>query len=208
MARVELFFDCSSPGTYLAFHRLLQLNQRMPFDIEWRPVFIGGIFKAANPGVFETRANYPAVKAAYATKDFEDWERLTGLRIVWPQPYHPVNSIKAMRGCVAAARQGKIVEVARATFEAYWAKGLDISDDAVLEGICGVAGISREDYSQGIARHDVKEELRANGEELIARGGFGVPTLFVNGDDMYWGNDRMELVEAAIARSNAADAAR
>ncbi|MET0983861.1 MAG: 2-hydroxychromene-2-carboxylate isomerase [Steroidobacteraceae bacterium] len=204
MTCVDFYFDCSSPGTYLAFHRLQLLQRELRFEIAWRPIFIGGIFKAVNPGVFETRATMPDVKAAYFTKDFADWARFTGIKIHWPQPFHPVNSIKAMRGCVVAARHGQLVEVARATFEAFWHDGRDISDDAVLADVCAAAGFDRETYFREIALPAAREELRRNGDELIARGGFGTPTLFVNGDDMYWGNDRLELVRAAIARANAA----
>jgi 2-hydroxychromene-2-carboxylate isomerase len=203
MTRVDFYFDCSSPGTYLAFHRLGLLQRELSFEIAWRPIFIGGIFKAANPGVFQGRANMPEVKAKYFTKDFADWARFTGLTICWPQPFHPVNSIKAMRGCVTAARHGKLLEVATATFEAYWRDGLDISDDGVLAKVCDATGFARERYFREIETPDVREELRRNGDELIARGGFGTPTLFVNGDDMHWGNDRLELVRFAIERANA-----
>jgi len=202
MTFVDYFFDCSSPATYLAFHRLGEIQTELDFSINWYPVFIGGIFKAVNPGVFETRATMTKVKDAYYAKDFRDWEKFTGVRIHWPQPYHPVNSIKAMRAVVAAGRHGKLVEMARALFEAYWHKGLNISDDQVVRDACEVAGFDPELCFRESATDEVRDELRRNGEELIARGGFGTPTMYVNGDDMYWGNDRMELVKAAIARAN------
>ena len=109
-----------------------------------RPIFIGGVFKAVNPGVFTQRATMPKVKEDYFVKDYRDWERFTGVRIVWPQPFHPVNSVKAMRGVTAAGRQGKSRDVAKATFEAYFRDGLDISQDAVLQGVCDAAGFDAE----------------------------------------------------------------
>lgn len=200
MTSVDCFFDCSSPGTYLGFHRLIELQKELDFTINWYPIFIGGVFKTVNPGVFDTRATMPQIKADYYAKDFRDWEKLTGLKIVWPQPYHPINSVKAMRGVVVGGHHGKLVEVARATFEAYWRDGLNISDDAVLRDVCLNAGLNPELCFLERDTDRVKDELRRNGEELMARGGFGVPTMFVNGMDMYWGNDRMELVRAAIIR--------
>ena len=202
MTSVDYFFDCSSPATYLAFHRLRELRKDLDFSINYYPIFIGGIFKAVNPGVFDTRATMPKVKEAYFIKDFRDWAAFTGVKIHWPQPYHPVNSVKAMRGVVAAGRHGKLEDMARATFEAYWHEGLDISDDQVLRDICIAAGFDPQLCFRERDLDEVKDQLRRNGEELMARGGFGSPTLYVNGDDMYFGNDRMELVRFAIEWAN------
>jgi len=201
MTTVDYFFDCSSPATYLAFHRLRELQSELDFTLNYFPIFIGGVFKAVNPGVFEIRATMLKVKEEYFIKDFRDWEKVTGLRIHWPQPYHPVNSIKAMRGVVAAGRHGKLAEMAKATFEAYWRDGRDISDDGVLREACLETGLNPEIIFRERDQEGIKDELRHNGEQLIARGGFGSPTMFVNGDDMYWGNDRIELVRAAIERA-------
>lgn len=202
MTTVDYYFDCSSPATYLAFHRLLEFQKEQEFNINYYPVFIGGIFKTVNPGVFDARATMPDVKEEYFTKDFKDWERFVGVKIRWPQPYHPVNSINAMRGVVVGIHHDKSVEMARAVFEAYWHDGADISDDNVLKDVCIKVGLDSEQFFQEMKTDKVKDELRRNGDELMARGGFGTPTMFVNGDDMYWGNDRFELVRAAIIRAN------
>ena len=98
-------------------------------------------------------------------------------------------------------RQGKLVPFARATFEAYWGRDEDISKDDVLTKICAEVGVDPAKFFAGIARDDIKDRLRANTDELIGRGGFGSPTIFVNGDDMYFGNDRAPLIRAALERS-------
>lgn len=201
MTEVEVFFDCTSTGSYVAFERLCRLRKDLDFTIRWRPIFIGGVFKAANPGVFTQRANMPAVKDAYFIKDFEDWGRYTGLTITWPHDFHPLNSIKCMRGVVGAQRHGDALAIIRATFEACWRDGLNVNDDDVLADVCAAADYDPDIYFEDLADESVKAELRANGEELIARGGFGSPTFFVGGTDMYWGNDRMELVRFAIERA-------
>jgi 2-hydroxychromene-2-carboxylate isomerase len=198
--KVELFFDCSSPGTYLCFHRLGELRKELDFDIGWRPIFIGGVFKKVNPGVFEIRATMPPVKDRYFRKNYADWARYTGLRLKFPPTAHPVNSIKAMRGVVVAGRHGKLAQVARATFDAFFGDDLDISHDDVLATVCARAGFDRDIYFQGIADESVKDELRQTTDELIERNGFGSPTMFVNGSDIYFGNDQMELVRAALLR--------
>jgi 2-hydroxychromene-2-carboxylate isomerase len=197
MARLELFFDCGSPWTYLAFHAIEALAAESDIDLERRPILVGGVFNAVNPSVYEQRANATPAKWKYHAKDLQDWARLYGLSIQWPEVF-PVNSVNAMRGCLAADEQGKLGDYARALFEAYWGEGLDISQPGVLAEVAKRAGLEPEAMAARIAAADVKERLRANTDELIERGGFGSPTIFVNGDDMYFGNDRLPLVRMAL----------
>ena len=89
---------------------------------------------------------------------------------------------------------------ATAVFEAYWSRDEDISKDEVLAAVCRQCGIDAPAFFAGIAQDDIKAQLKANTDELIRRGGFGSPTIYVNGDDMYFGNDRLELVRAALLR--------
>jgi 2-hydroxychromene-2-carboxylate isomerase len=89
---------------------------------------------------------------------------------------------------------------ARAVFESYWGDLQDISQDDVLAKIVDRVGLPKDEYFAAIARPEYKDKLRANTDELIARGGFGSPTMFVDGGDMYFGNDRLELVRAALLR--------
>jgi 2-hydroxychromene-2-carboxylate isomerase len=96
------------------------------------------------------------------------------------------------------------VPFARAVFEAYWGRDEDISQDEVLEGICRKVGVDAAWLFAEIARPEVKDALRANAEELMRRGGFGSPTIFVNGEDMYFGNDRLPLVREAVLRARGA----
>jgi 2-hydroxychromene-2-carboxylate isomerase len=142
-------------------------------------------------------------KARYYGKDLGDWVRRSGLRIGTPRPF-PVNSVKAMRGAHVALDAGRIAPYARAVFEAYWGDLRDISQDAVLADVVARVGLEREAFFAAIASPAVKERLRATTDELVARGGFGSPTMFVDGDDMYFGNDRLVLVrEALLARRTA-----
>jgi 2-hydroxychromene-2-carboxylate isomerase len=198
MAReLEFFFDVSSPWTYLAFHNVQPLAAGLGAAIRWRPFLVGGVFNAVNPSVYASREKPVPAKAAYLKKDLADWARLSRLTIRFPPSVFPVNSVKAMRGCIALEAGGRLVDFARAAFEAYWGEDADISQDAVLEHLCRQVGTDPAAFMAGIAREDVKAKLRANTDELIRRGGFGSPTLFV-GDDMYFGNDRLELVRNAL----------
>ena len=204
---IEFFFDCSSPWTYLAFHNIQPMAAELGVDIAWRPILVGGVFNTVNPSVYASRDNPVPAKAAYMRKDLDDWARAAGLAIVFPPQVFPVNSVKAMRGCLLLEPAGKLVAFARAAFEAYWGEDEDISQDDVLARICARAGVDPAYLLAGLNEPAVKDRLRANTEELIRRGGFGSPTIFVDRSDMYFGNDRLPLVRAALERPRAKPAA-
>ena len=140
-------------------------------------------------------------KASYLKKDLADWARSTGLAIKILPTVFPVNSVKAMRGCVWLGKD--MVPFARAVFETYWGDDKDISQDAVLGDICKAAGINPEKFFAGVGEQSVKDQLKANTDEVIARGGFGSPTIYVDKTDMYFGNDRLPLIREAILRRKA-----
>ena len=200
MAEIECFFDCSSPWTYFAFHNLLLMEKELGITVAWRPILVGGVFNAINPSVHNSRENPVPAKVAYAKKDQDDWARHLGIRMHYRPTVFPVNSVRAMRGCVLLAPEGKLVAFARATFEAYWGDDKDISQGAVLREICRTIGVDAEAFLAGIERQPIKDELRAITQELIERGGFGSPTMFVGGGDMYFGNDHMPLIREAVLR--------
>lgn len=202
---IEFFFDCSSPWTYLAFHNIQPLAAELNEPIHWRPVLVGGIFNSVNPSVYAMRENPVPAKKAYMLKDLQDWTRAANLKIVMPPKVFPVNSVKAMRACIWLESQGKLVPFARAVFEAYWSQEEDISQDAVLKSICEQTGVNWDDCLAGIAQPAIKEQLKLNTEEVIRRGGFGSPTIYLD-DEMYFGNDRLPLVKAEILRRRASSA--
>ena len=198
---IEFFFDCSSPWTWLAFHNIQPMARELGVEVRWRPVLVGGIFNAVNPSVYEFRERGVPAKQAYLKKDLQDWARLAGLTIHFPPTVFPVNSVKAMRGCVLLEPEGKLVPFAQAVFEAYWTHDRDISQDDVLADSVQAGRRRTAPASARASRHrPIKDRLKANTDEVIARGGFGSPTIFV-GDDMYFGNDRLALVREAVVRS-------
>lgn len=197
---IEFFFDLSSPWTYLAFHNVQPLARELGVEIRWRPILVGGIFNTVNPAVYEFRDHGAPGKKRYLQKDLADWARHTGLKINFPPTVFPVNSVKAMRACIVLDAEGKLPDFARAAFEAYWGRDQDISQDAVLREVCAQAGVDAQRVMQGINDPAIKEQLRVNTEELVGRGGFGTPTMFVHGDDMYFGNDRLHLVRESLLR--------
>lgn len=197
MHTLEFFFDCSSPWTYLGFERALTLFTDCDVEIVWRPIIVGGVFNAINPGVYETRANPVPAKLAYQQKDLQDWARATGITIGQP-PVFPVNSVKAMRGAFFALDHDCLVPYARAVFGRYWGELADISRDEELRGIVTGVGLEWEAFADTIARQETKDRLRATTDELMRRGGFGSPTMFLDTDDMYFGNDRLDLLRTKL----------
>jgi 2-hydroxychromene-2-carboxylate isomerase len=201
---IECFFDCSSPWTWLAFHKLRPLAAELGETVDWKPVLVGGIFNAVNPSVYESRTHGVPAKQAYLRKDLADWARHEGLDIRFPPSIFPVNSVKAMRACCWLKPQGLLEPFADAVFRAYWRDDRDIAQDQVLADIATSLDIDPTAMLAAISTPEIKAQLKANTDEVIQRGGFGSPTIFVGGDDMYFGNDRLPRVRAAVLRRRSA----
>src|SRR3984885_16017505 len=197
---IEFFFDCSSPWTYLAFHNIQPLAREFGAEITWRPILVGGIFNSINPSVYASREHPVPAKVAYQKKDMADWARSTGLTIKMRPTVFPGNSVKAMRGCIFLDKEGKLVPFARAVLDIYWGEDKDISQDPVLAEVCQRVGVDPAKFLAGIGDQAIKDQLKVNTDEVMARGGFGSPTIFIDKTDMYFGNDRLPLIREALQR--------
>lgn len=198
---IDFYYDVSSPWTYLAFTNIQPLAKEEGATIRWKPFLVGGVFNAINPTMYRMRENPVPARDAWIMKDMQDWARLAGVKIVFPPKVFPVNPVKALRGLLWAKTQGEGKEVALATalFALYWGEDRDISRDEVIAEAAHRAGLDPARMAQAITEPGVKEQLKANTDAVIARGGFGSPTIFV-GDDMFFGNDRLPLVREALRR--------
>ena len=197
MHTIEFFFDCSSPWTYLAFESIQPIAARGDVDVVYRPILVGGIFNSANPSVYENRANPVPAKAKYYQKDLQDWAEAVGVTIGQP-PVFPVNSVKVMRGAFVAIEEGVLEPYARKAFQRYWGELADISQDEEVKGIAEAAGLDVVEFFAKINHQGYKDRLKENTDECMRRGGFGSPTMFLNGEDMYFGNDRVQLLAAKL----------
>jgi 2-hydroxychromene-2-carboxylate isomerase len=196
---LEFFYDCSSPWTYLAFTKIEDVARLHEAQLVWRPILVGGVFNAVNPSVYESRERPVRAKARYYAKDLQDWAHFYRIKIGQPTVF-PVNSVKAMRGAFVAHEQGRISPYSRRVFESYWGEDRDISKDEVLRDIVRAVELDEKEFFSKIGAPEYKEKLKVNTDELINRGGFGSPSIFVDGE-MFFGNDRLVLVEQALARS-------
>ena len=197
--KLEFFFDCSSPWTYLAFKEIENLSSRLNLELVWKPILVGGIFNTINPSVYESRSNPVKPKASYSRKDLNDWSLIRGITVNWPDVF-PVNSVKAMRGVFFALERNEVSEYVELVFYSYWTNNLDISLDKVLVKIVEELGWSSDQFISFINLESTKEALKLNTEELAKRGGFGSPTMFVDDENMFFGNDRLNLIEELLNR--------
>ena len=166
MATLELFFDCSSPWTYLAFVGIQPIAARHGVTVTWKPILVGGVFNAVNQEVYGNRANPNPLRWNYMRKDLADWAKAYGLEIGWP-PVFPVNSVKAMRGAFVAEDAGLLLPYCTEVFEAYWGRLEDISQDTVLDGIVRRLGMDPAGFFTAIATPAYKDRLREIGRAHV-----------------------------------------
>jgi len=199
MTTIEFFFDYSSPWTYLAYDRIEAFCEKNTAELVWKPFLVGGVFNKVNPSVYQRRENPVPPKDNYYRKDMHDWARMQGIDLIKPSIF-PLNSVKALRGAFVAIDEGKISAYSKGCFKAYWTDDQDISQEDVLRPIAETAGMDGEAFMAKIAEESIKRKLFESTDEIIAREGFGSPTFFLDKDDMYFGNDRLEVMQAAIDR--------
>ena len=199
MTNLEFFYDLSSPWTYLAFNNVQPVLEETGASVTWRPFLVGGVFNAVNPGVYAARAEPMDPKVVHNFRWLHEWARLGGLPLTFPTEHHPVKSVLAMRVCCALEHDQSALEAfSRAAFDAYFARGENIDSPDVLITVANSCGLPGDDLISMTTKQTIKDHLRANTEEAIARGGYGSPTLFV-GDALYFGNDQIPLVKQALA---------
>ena len=195
---IEFYFDCSSPWTYLAFTEMLSLSKRHSIKIHWIPILVGGVFNSVNKEVYEFRNKPNLLKLNYSNDDLLLWSRIREIKINFPKVF-PVNSVKAMRGCLFAKKENKLVQFANNVFKSYWVDGIDISREELLLNIAKETKFHIKGFKEFINSEGSKNHLRKNTDELIRRGGFGSPTFFYN-DHMFFGNDRLSLFEESYCK--------
>jgi 2-hydroxychromene-2-carboxylate isomerase len=198
---VEIFYDLSSPWTRIAFANLRRQADGLDVTLRWRPFLVGGVFNAVNQAVYAARANAEDPKLRLSFHWLKEWAELAGVAMNFPSVHHPAKSVQAMRVCCALADdQAQLVRFTEAAFEAYFTDQRNIDDPAVLAAIADECGFDGAELLARAGSQPVKDMLRANTDEAIARGAFGSPTVFVGERFMYFGNDQLPLVLQRIAQ--------
>ena len=199
MAHLEFFYDLSSPWTYLAFNNIQPILAETGAEVTWRPFLVGGVFNAVNPSVYQARAEPMDPKIVHNYRWLHEWARVADLPLVFPSAHHPVKSVLAMRACcVLEQDQPTLQRFSKAAFDAYFARGENIDEPNVIQAIAQACDVNGAALVGSSAEQPIKDQLRANTEEAISRGAYGSPTMLL-GDALYFGNDQLPLVQAALS---------
>lgn len=197
--RIEFFYDLSSPWTYLAFNNLQDVLQRSGATARLRPILVGGVFNAVNQSVYAAREATDNRKLNHSWRVLKDWAALAGVEMNFPSVWHPAKSVNAMRmACALADDMPALTAFTRAAFESYFGHQENLDDPDILVAVADSVGLDGKAMRAKSQTDDVKALLRANTEEVIERGGYGSPTIFVDHAKMYFGNDQLPLVEFAL----------
>jgi 2-hydroxychromene-2-carboxylate isomerase len=193
---VECFFDFGSPTAYLAFTQLPQIAAQTGARLVWRPMLLGGVFKATG----NTSPVAIAAKGRWMTQDIGRWAKRYGVAFAF-NPHFPINTLSLMRGAVGIQlrRPADFERYLSTVFKALWAQPTNLGDTQVLSDTLAEAGIADDEFAALIADAEVKAALIAATEEAVARGVFGAPTTFV-GDELFFGQDRLDFVREALER--------
>lgn len=192
---VEFYFDFGSPTSYLAYTQLPGICAAAGAELVYRPVLLGGVFQATGNA---SPIAVPA-KGRYTLIDMQRFARRYGVPLKM-NPHFPINTLLLMRAATGVQlRQPERFEALLAcVFKGMWVDALNLGDAAVLGPLLAEAGFDPQALLALAAEQEVKDALKANTEAAIKRGMFGAPTLFV-GDEMFFGQDRLDFVREALA---------
>lgn len=193
---VEFFFDLGSPASYLAHTQLPALCRDCGAALVYRPMLLGGVFQATGNA---SPAMIPA-KGRYMIRDLARYAERYSVPMRF-NPHFPINTLTLMRLLVAVQlhQPERLDDALQALFQATWVDGVNMGDPARVAEVLAAAGLDAAALQQQIGEPAVKDALKATTEEAVRRGVFGAPTCFV-GDDMYFGQDRLDFVREALSR--------
>ena len=189
---LEFLFDFGSPTTYLAHKQLPGVAERTGATIVYVPMLLGAVFKATGNA---SPAMVPA-KGRWMGADMARFARRHGITFR-SNPFFPINTLHLMRGATGLLDDIRFAAYVEAVFDAMWREPKNLGEPAELIPVLARAGLSPEEFQALTARDDVKEQLKATTEQAVERGAFGAPTFFV-GEEMFFGQDRLDFVEEAL----------
>ena len=191
---VEFFFDFGSPTAYLAYTQLPKLAADCGAEIVWRPMLLGGVFKATG----NQSPVMIAAKGNWMWHDMSQWARRYGVPLQI-HPNFPANTLTLMRGATGLQMRepDRLLDYVDLVYRSMWGSGVDLGNPEILASTLQGAGFDPAAFTALVGDPAVKAQLIATTEEAVKRGAFGAPTLFVGGQ-MFFGQDRLDFVREAL----------
>ena len=202
MKQVEFYFDLVSPYSYLAYGRVERICRESGAELVLRPMLLGAVHKAVG---LQAPIEIPS-KGSYQVRDIHRWTEYYGLPMRFPEPF-PFRTLKTMRAAMVCSEEGDLEAFVREAFALYWEEGgapkgfEEADEDGPIREVVRRIGKDPEEVLEGATTGEAKEALKSATAEAVERGVFGAPAFFV-GDEMFWGNDRLHFVEAALKRGS------
>jgi 2-hydroxychromene-2-carboxylate isomerase len=202
MKQVEFYFELVSPYSYLAYGRVDRICWESGAELVLRTMLLGAVHKALG---LQAPIEIPS-KGSYQVRDIHRWTEYYGLPMRFPEPF-PFRTLKTMRAAVVCSEEGDLEAFVREAFALYWEEGgapkgfEEADEDGPIREVVRRIGKDPEEVLEGATTGEAKEALKSATAEAVERGVFGAPAFFV-GDEMFWGNDRLHFVEAALKRDS------
>ncbi len=194
--RLEFFFDYMSPPTYLAYTQMPVLARRTGAEIVWRPMLTLGLFQLTGN---RSPISVPN-KARWVRGDLERYAARYGVPLKTNPHMETLKIVPPLRGALVAQERGEFPAYNDAMFAGMWVEAANIGEPETWTRLISAAGLDPAAYVAGIESAEIKDTLKANTQEAADRGAFGAPTFFV-GEQLFWGQDRLDFVEEALMRS-------
>ncbi|MGH7283750.1 MAG: 2-hydroxychromene-2-carboxylate isomerase [Polyangiaceae bacterium] len=185
---IDFYFDYSCPYAYLGFTQLARIAKLTTAKITLKPMLLGGVFRA-NETPQKLFATLAPAKARHNGEDMDRWARLFDVPLTMPNA-HPFRTVEALRATIATGIDPNVVA---AFYRAYWVENRPPSDESTLREVLGKAGHDADAILVRIKSEELKSDLFKRTDEAIAHGIFGAPAFVVDGERLYWGQDRMHM---------------
>jgi len=191
---LEFWFDLGSPAAYLAWKRLPKVLAQTGASVAYKPMLLGAVFKAQGNA---SPVTIPA-KGKWLLGDLARYARRDGVPLAYP-PGFPINTLALMRCAIGLQMRNPVrfVPYVDAMYDALYGEARDLRDEKVLAAALAAAGFDPAEMIALASDAEVKQALIRNTEEAVSRGVFGAPVFFV-GEEMFWGQDRMDFVAEAL----------
>ena len=192
---VDFYFDFGSPAAYLAYTQLPKICADTGATLNWKPMLLGGVFQATGN---QSPVTIPA-KGKFMNADLPRFAKRYGVPYAL-NPHFPINTLTLMRAATGLQMRddARFADYLQAVFKAIWVDGKNMNDMATVGAVLHAAGFDPAAMLALCSQQDVKDQLKVNTQAAVARGIFGAPTMFV-GDEMFWGQDRLDFVKEALA---------